>query len=205
MRRSIWSCGREHVVDARARPRTRSAIAPVSSAFGRARPGTSRAARRLGGALDQRGLVAEDPLELLVRVSLLRKRKLRPGRSLMDRRARTSTSAICCSLASTFMKISSSTPFFHCSVPWSTTSRAARCRRTANSDTATVMMPANVISRLRRSEIQRLAREVARVATCAVSSRRRRRRAPGRARACRGRARSRGGAWRRRCAGRGWP
>ena len=80
------------------------------------------------------------------------------------------------------MKISSSTPCFHCWVPWSTGLRQrAGSRRTANSETATVMMPAIVISRLRRSEIERLADEVARARD--ISSRRRRRRAPGRGRA----------------------
>ena len=53
----------------------------------------------------------------------------------------------------TFMKISSSTPCFHCWVPWSTVRDTSRIPPNRNSEIATVMMPAIVISRLRRSEI----------------------------------------------------
>ncbi len=51
------------------------------------------------------------------------------------------------------MKISSSTPCFHLLVPWSTVRDTSRIPPNRNNDTATVITPANVISRLRRSEI----------------------------------------------------
>ncbi len=49
-------------------------------------------------------------------------------------------------------KISSSTPFFHRAVPWSTIRDSSRTPPKRNSETATVRIPARVISRLRRSE-----------------------------------------------------
>ena len=50
------------------------------------------------------------------------------------------------------MKISSSTPFFHCWVPWSTRRDSSNAPPSTHKDTATVMMPARVISRFRRNE-----------------------------------------------------
>ena len=50
------------------------------------------------------------------------------------------------------MKISSSTPFFHCWVPWSTSRESSSAPPSTHSDTATVMIPARVMSRFRRSE-----------------------------------------------------
>ena len=71
------------------------------------------------------------------------------------------------------------------SVPWSTHFESIRMPPNSASDTATVTMPAMVISTLRRSEtIVSRAKYAMRVHMCGVSSRRRRRRAPGRGRAC---------------------
>ena len=63
-----------------------------------------------------------------------------------------STSAICWSVASTFMKISSVTPPLSFSVPWSTHFDNMRMPPNSDNDTATVAMPAMVMSTLRRSE-----------------------------------------------------
>jgi hypothetical protein len=77
------------------------------------------------------------------------------------------TAAICPSLASErhlgfgesgsavdleHRKISSSTPFFHREVPWSTMRERSRTPPKRKSETATVRMPASVMSRFRRSE-----------------------------------------------------
>src|SRR6478752_7475748 len=50
------------------------------------------------------------------------------------------------------MKISSSTPFFHCWVPWSTRRESSSAPPSTQSDTVTVMIPASVMSRFRRND-----------------------------------------------------
>ena len=173
-----------HLVDAGLRSGTRSATVVGELGLGRRDP--ERRRERVGGRCSRRasGWSAEDALELLVRVFLGRgSGTILTSRS--SRRARCRPSSICCRSRSTFMKISSSTPSFH----WLGAVVDARCDSSR--------MPPNSDERHRDGDDagerhqqvaaqrdQRLAREVreARPHRC-VSSRRRRRRAPGRGRA----------------------
>ena len=60
-----------------------------------------------------------------------------------------SMALICSDVTSGFMKIESSTPPFHCTVAFWTPWRSRRAPPTSPSDTATVRIAAEVISRLR--------------------------------------------------------